>query len=131
MANPDNLTNHQFTSENQPKNRRSRKGVPNRSTIVTKWLRSKAAIPQHLLYLLPGGRKQTGTVEDVIALALIARAARGNVPAIKEVMDSVYGKVTDKQEISGSVEVGLSLEEFKQCAAERRRQIADLDDDEP
>jgi hypothetical protein len=41
----------------------------------------------------PGtGRKMLGTVEDAAALALIAKAIRGNVPAFRLIMDSVYGR---------------------------------------
>jgi hypothetical protein len=51
------------------------------------------------------------------------------VTAIRELLDSVYGKVTDKQELSGSLEVtALSLDEVKKRATERRKEVEDLDD---
>jgi hypothetical protein len=38
------------------------------------------------------GKEITGTLEDKIALALIGKAINGDVAAIKEVYDSIYGK---------------------------------------
>jgi hypothetical protein len=85
VASRDNLK--PFSSENQPKNRRSRKGVLNRSTVLKKWLYAEAQI------LNPGTfQKEKGTAEDEIILALLRRAKAGNVQAIKEVLDTVYGK---------------------------------------
>jgi hypothetical protein len=41
----------------------------------------------------PGtGRKIKGTVEDAVALALIEKACRGNVKAIRLILDAVYGR---------------------------------------
>jgi hypothetical protein len=39
------------------------------------------------------GKEITGTLEDKIALALIGKAVNGDVAAIKEVYDSIYGKL--------------------------------------
>jgi len=98
----DDIARHQFTSENQPENRGRRKGIPNRSTALKKFLSGKVDLRQ----LPPGAKAQKGTVEDQIILALIARAIRGNVPAIREILDTVYGKVSDKHELSGEVRGG-------------------------
>lgn len=140
MANYDNLTAHRFTSENQPKKRRSRRGIPNRSTFLRKWLKSKVTLPAHLV---PNGLQgpQQGTIEDHMALALIARALRGNVSAIKEVLDTVYGKVTDKQELTGPNGEPITIIEavepieaikarFEAQRQERIKQIEGLDDDD-
>src|SRR5258708_2075694 len=135
MANADNLTRHQFTSKNQPQQRRSRKGIPNRSTKLKKWLRGKVTVPAHLTHLT-GSKSQTVTVEDEIALALIARAVRGNVPAIREILDSIYGKITDNHEIAGPdaqpitlIEIHELKAEFEERREKVRRHIEDLDDD--
>jgi hypothetical protein len=41
----------------------------------------------------PGtGQKMLGTVEDAVVLALIAKARRGNVCAIRLILDSLYGR---------------------------------------
>lgn len=143
MANSDNLTTHRFSSENQPKQRRSRKGIPNRATALRKWLKGKVRL--HTYHLPSGstlGDGQRGTVEDQIALALIARACRGNVPAIKEILDTVYGKVTDKQELTGPNGEPITIIEavepievlkarFERQREERIKQLEHLDDDGP
>lgn len=152
MANPDNLTKHRFTSANQPRNRRSRKGIPNRATILKRLLREKVTLPAHLV---PGGQQRLGTLEDHIALALIGRAVRGNVPAIREILDSVYGKQTSGVNVNVSAEAlqqlsddeldalmkqvdrgygripMISIIEFKRQSEDRRRQLEELDDDGP
>lgn len=87
MANPQNLKPKPFTKDNQPKNRGSRKGVPNRSTTLRKWLFDPVDIVN------PGTlKKEKGTAEDEIMLALLRRARNGNIQAIKEILDTVYGK---------------------------------------
>jgi hypothetical protein len=93
---------HRFTSQNQPRNRGRKKGTPNRSTALRKLLACKVDLRQVPL----GTKARKGTVEEQIILALIARAIRGNVPAIKEILDTVYGKVSDKHELSGEVRGG-------------------------
>src|SRR5437764_8478036 len=87
MGKEDNLK--PFTSDYQPQNRRSRKGVPNRSTTLNKWLAVKREINAERN---PKGEHITGTVEDEIVLALIDKACKGDVPAIREVLDTKYGK---------------------------------------
>ena len=45
----------------------------------------------------------TGITEaDAIALAMIMKAKAGDVAAAKEAMDSAFGKITDKQELTGA-----------------------------
>jgi hypothetical protein len=92
-----------FTSDNQPKNRRSRKGIPNRSTVLKKWLTAKTKIINPITK-----DQERGTVEDEVVLALITKAVMGDVPAIREILDTMYGKLTDKQEQLGAE--GGSLE---------------------
>ncbi len=64
------------------------KGVKNRSTILKKWLELPCELANPLT-----GESTLGTIEDRIALALISKALREDVPAIKEIFDSVYGKI--------------------------------------
>jgi len=45
------------------------------------------------------GEYVRGTIEENAGLALLARACDGDVNAYKEIMDRVYGKVTDKSEV--------------------------------
>lgn len=89
MANEQNLK--PFTSENQPKNRKSRKGVKNRSTILKKWLEAKTEITNPITK-----KKEKGTVEDEVILGLITQARKGNVKAVGLILDSLYGKLTNK-----------------------------------
>jgi hypothetical protein len=79
-----------FTSENQPKNRGRKKGSKNRSTVLKKWLSVKREIKAEEN---PKGEIVKGTVEDEIVLALIQKAAGGDVAAIKEIQDTMYGKL--------------------------------------
>lgn len=75
-------------------------GSRSRSTIVKYWLEAikEAKNPiNNKLEELP--------VADQIVLALIGKALKGDVYAFKELMDSGYGKMPDKIEHSGEVEV--------------------------
>ena len=80
------------------------KGSRNRSTLVEKWLKVKIKVPNL--------NTETGiktfeslkdelniTLEDAIILALIQKAQSGDVAAIKEIQDTLHGKITDKSEI--------------------------------
>lgn len=69
-------------------------GVPNRGTVLKRMLGLKAA------YTQPDGTLIDGTAEDMINMAMIAKASMGDVPAYNAIMDSVYGKMTDKTEVS-------------------------------
>lgn len=94
------IKQYQFTGENQPENRRSRKGVPNRSTLLKKWLAIKRRIEADSN---PTGKAIKGTVEDEIILALIGKALKGDVAAIREVLDTRYGKAKEHQDVNLSV----------------------------
>jgi len=97
-------------------------GSLNRSTTLKKWLYGDASFTNPLTL-----QKALGTVEDQIVLALLKRATAGNIAAIKEVLDSVYGK--NPELLTGDLDVNmLSPEDFKKRAAERRKQVESLDD---
>lgn len=63
------------------------KGAKNRATILKKWLDLPCEVDDPLT-----GQPTTGTIEDRIALALITKGLKEDVAAIKEILDSVYGK---------------------------------------
>lgn len=87
MANPENIIGKGFDVNPQNANRNGRpKGSRNRRTIYR----------EHLEKL-----GKSGQVVDDIVLAAIDKALAGDINALKELMDSGYGKVADKQEISG------------------------------
>jgi hypothetical protein len=113
-----------FSKENQPVNRGRKEGTLNRSTILRYWM------DQPVEVLNPISRqKQNGTVEDEVVLALVTKARQGDVPAIRETLDTLYGKLTDKSELSGSVDVNMpSVEELNKQFEERLKQVEDLDD---
>jgi hypothetical protein len=113
MPNAENIEKHKFTSENQPKKRRSRKGVPNRATVLQKYLKQKIKFPN---------KNQKGekvfetldedisiTAEEGVMLSLIAEAMRGNVTAIREIQDTVHGKIKEESDIniSGGLDVNI------------------------
>jgi hypothetical protein len=87
VANEQNLKPKPFTSENQPPNRGRKKGVPNRATVLKRWASVKLELTNPVTK-----EKQKGTVEDEVVLALISKARKGDVPAIREFLDSLYGK---------------------------------------
>jgi hypothetical protein len=97
-------------------------GTLNRSTILKKWLSGDTEFTNPLTL-----KKVLATVEDQMILALLKRATTGNISAIKEVLDSVYGKNPDT--IKGELDVNLpSPEDLKQKFAERRKAVEALDD---
>ena len=63
------------------------KGTLNRSTIVKRWL--EARLDDDHLFV------------DAITKAVIEKAMGGDVAAFRELMDSSYGKVADKTELTG------------------------------
>lgn len=85
------------------------KGTKNRSTLFKDFLESPAieAFMSKGMENIP-----VETIADQLVIAAIVKAQGGDVQAIKEVLDSAYGKVTDKIEQKhvftqmGSVELG-------------------------
>jgi hypothetical protein len=51
--------------------------------------------------ILPDGTKDKRAVIDATVLALLHKATRGDIPAIKELFDRHYGKLSDKVELTG------------------------------
>jgi hypothetical protein len=99
-------------------------GTRNRSTVLKELLSQVCDFTNPLTL-----RKETADLETQVMTALVARGRRGDVTAIREILDTVYGKVSDKNELSGSVDVNmLSMDEFKKRAEERRKQVEGLDD---
>jgi hypothetical protein len=73
------------------------KGSKNRSTILRKWLETKEKIKNPIT-----GAEEQVTVEDAVILALIGKARKGDVAAIREILDTNYGKLTDSFSIETS-----------------------------
>jgi len=73
-------------------------GSKNRSTIVKEWLEQSTDGEQNI---------------DRVMRALINKASEGDVPAIREALDSAFGKLTDKQEHSGNMTVSWPVPQSK------------------
>ena len=93
-----------FSSERQPKKNGRTKGSRNRQTIVNQWLEAVKEAKNPIT-----GLNETLPIADQIVLALIGKALKGDVSAFKELMDSGYGKLTDKVEHSGDIITGIQI----------------------
>lgn len=97
------------------------KGKKDRATVLKKWLdlivTFKNEIPddeeeqKKIFEALPESFQVT--VEEAIGFALISEAKNGNIAAIKEINDSIYGKLTDKTEIEQNVKHSIDEETIK------------------
>jgi hypothetical protein len=74
------------------------KGVKNRSTLLKKWIKVRVQIKDKNN---PTLKEIAGTVEDQVVLALMNKAVKGDIQAIKEINDTLYGKIQEKTEITG------------------------------
>lgn len=91
MANEENLRYWQKGESGNPNGRP--KGSKNRSTIAKKWLQviQEAKNPLTL-------ESEELSQEDLITLALLKKAANGDVNAYKALMDSGYGSPVQQVE---------------------------------
>ena len=76
------------------------KGSKNKSTIARKWLEVEETALNELT-----GLEEKLTQEDLITLAVIKRAKKGDVKAYKELMNSAFG---EEKSINHSGNVGLA-----------------------
>lgn len=79
-------------------------GSRNRETIVNKWLEAIKDTKNPIT-----GENEALPIADQMVLALIGKALKGDVSAFKELMDSGYGKLTDKVEHSGDIITGIQI----------------------
>lgn len=98
MANNENLIPAGKGEVRNPKGKAV--GTKSRKTLLKKWLELSASVAKPIT-----GEAVTGTVEDAVYLALIKKGLEGDVNAIKEISDTMYGKLTDKTEHSGGMEI--------------------------
>ena len=106
MANPATLQPKPFTSENQPPaHKKSRKGIPNRATIIKKWAKVKTKINDP-----NSGEEIEVTLLDAAAIGQLLSAATGNTAAWRELQDSLHGKLADKQEVEANVTQKIVVE---------------------
>jgi len=87
------------------------KGSKNRTTIIKEMIEA-AALKTYKLNLESDPDFQPGTIADQIAAALVLKALTGDVTAMREVLDSAYGKLVERSEVGhtfaqmGKIEVG-------------------------
>jgi hypothetical protein len=76
-------------------------GSKNRSTVLKELLglKLRKADGGFVAHPLDPDKKQI-TAEEAVAAALIKKALKGDVAAIREIQDTIYGKIKDKMEIS-------------------------------
>ena len=84
MANEENLIPYQKGQSGNPKGRP--KGSKNRSTIAKKWLQVEQDLKNPLTSEI-----ETMSQEDLMTLALIKKARKGDVQAYQKLLDSAYG----------------------------------------
>ena len=93
--NPENIEKHKW-KEGESGNPSGRPvGSRNRATIVKEWLEAKKKAKNPLTE-----EEELLEVQDMITLAVIGKALKGDVNAYKELMDSAYGKLLTTQDIT-------------------------------
>jgi hypothetical protein len=108
MGNPATLQPNVFSSTNQPApEKKSRKGIPNRATVYKRILETKVEVP------MPDKTKKKMTLYEAIALGQAQSAMKGNTNAWKEIQDTLHGKMADKTEHSGKVELEVATFQIK------------------
>jgi hypothetical protein len=100
MPNPENLNPPWKAGDPSPNPKGHTKGQRNRSTIARQWLEVSQKIKNPIT-----GLEEQLEQQDIIMLGLIKQARNGNVQAARELMDSAYGKITDKLEQSGGITI--------------------------
>lgn len=100
MANDQNLIPAKKGEVRNPKGKAP--GTKNRATILRKWIDTQKKFKD------PTGKLVEGTVEDEIYLALIAKGLEKDVAAIKEINDTLYGKIKEQMELSGKVAIPIT-----------------------
>lgn len=92
-----NLATLKPPKKGEVRNPKGRGHTKNRSTILKKWLLTTTNVKD-----LETKEDIKVSCEDAISISLIRKAIAGDVLAIKEVNDTLYGKITDKTDLSNS-----------------------------
>lgn len=86
MANPQNITHIKPGEVRNPKGRG--KGVPNRATLFKKWLSAKEDFKNPITREV-----QRLSQEDIVILAILAKARKGDLKCAEFLLDGKYGPV--------------------------------------
>ena len=95
MANENNIIPHQFKKGESGNPAGRPVGARNRSTIVKQWLEVKKRAKNPI-----SNKEEELEIQDMMVLALINKALKGDVNAFKELMDSGYGKLLNSTDIT-------------------------------
>ena len=96
MPKPENIKPHEYKKGESGNPDGRPKGAKNRATILRKWIDTQKKFKH------PGtGEQVEGTLEDEIYLALLAKGLDKDVAAIKEINDTLYGKIKEQTELTG------------------------------
>ena len=95
MANEKNIEKHKFKKGESGNPAGRPVGVRNRSTIVKHWLEVKKRAKNPI-----SENEEELEIQDMMVLALIGRALKGDVNAFKELMDSGHGKLLNSNDIT-------------------------------
>lgn len=82
------------------------KGVKNRATIARYWLEAAEKANNPIT-----GKSEHLTQEDIMTLALIKRAQKGDTNAYKALMDSGYGMPSQQVESKSEVKIKVVFDE--------------------
>jgi hypothetical protein len=98
--NPNSLKNLKMIKKGEVKNPKGKaKGTKNRSTILAELLKLKVLDKNGKAAAHPLTGKGNINFEELVDVALIKKAAAGNIDAIKEIKDTIHGKMTEVQQI--------------------------------
>lgn len=104
-GNPHTIKGKGFDAHPENINRKGYpKGLKNRSTLLKYWIEQKTKRNNPLTE-----KKIEATFEDFKELALIEKAISGDVAAIKEINDTLHGKIADKSEIKAEGNLIINL----------------------
>jgi hypothetical protein len=109
MPNPENIERYKMKKGTTLNPKGRPKGARNRSTLAREWLEVSEKVKNPITGVIEQLEQQ-----DIMTLALIKEARKGNVQAYKELMDSAYGKVTQPTDITTQGDkLGVSTEELR------------------
>jgi hypothetical protein len=99
-VNPNSLKNLKMIKKGEVRNPKGKApGTKNRSTILAELLKLKVLDKNGKKAVHPLVGKGDINFEELVDVALIKKAAAGNIDAIKEIKDTIHGKMTEVQQI--------------------------------
>ncbi len=102
MANKENIINKGFDKHPENIGKGRPKGLKNRATIIKELIALNIKLKNPLT-----GKEETKETEVMMNYALLAKAIAGDIQAIKEVNDTLYGKIMEKQAIEQTGEINI------------------------